>query len=166
LQSERPFRSRTLLFQHRTDATYRCCPTGNTCSLLSNSLVGCCPTDTTCSGSVAANQVTTVTVYQQNTVTQYQQPTTVIAGGGGVYVYPTTTTPAATVNGGGIVYNGYCSTLYADGPGLPTTRAGQCGTILVVQAGADSNSARSFWLGMGIAGAWAFVGGFLALFAR
>jgi len=99
-------------------------------------------------------------------VTQYQQPTTVVAGGAGVYVYPTTTTPAATVNGGGgVVYNGYCSTLYADGPGLPTTRAGQCGEILVLQAGAHAVVGRGFFTVLGIAGAWALVGG-LALFAR
>lgn len=62
-------------------------------------------------------------------------------GGGGVIVpagettvYVQTTTAQQTTN-----YNGvYCSTLYAKGPGLPTTRAGDCGTILVVNKAARS----------------------------
>lgn len=33
-------------------------------------------------------------------------------------------------------YNGYCSTVYAVGPGLPATEQGQCGTVLVVEADA------------------------------
>ncbi|KAF1984289.1 hypothetical protein K402DRAFT_148243 [Aulographum hederae CBS 113979] len=111
-----------------------CCPTGDTCHMLSNSLVGCCPSGASCGGQINAAQITTVTVYaQQNPTTVYQQPTTVYAGGGGgVYVAPTTEV-VSQQGGGGNVYNGYCSTLVADGPGLPTERAGECGTILVVQ---------------------------------
>lgn len=33
-------------------------------------------------------------------------------------------------------YGGYCSTLIAVGPGLPTTEAGSCGTILITEADA------------------------------
>lgn len=61
-----------------------------------------------------------------NTNQQTQQQTT-------VYVQQTTAQQQTVQT----VYNaqGYCSTLYADGPGLPTTRAGQCGTILVLNEG-------------------------------
>ncbi len=61
----------------------------------------------------------TATYYQQ----PYNPPTTYIVVPAAV-VY--TTQPA------GIIYNGYCSTLYATGPNLPTTRMGQCGPILVL----------------------------------
>lgn len=39
------------------------------------------------------------------------------------------TSPQTTVG-----YGGYCSTLIAVGPGLPTTEAGSCGTILIAEA--------------------------------
>ena len=35
------------------------------------------------------------------------------------------------------VFNGYCSTIVAHGPGLPTTAAGPCGTVLVI-SGAEA----------------------------
>jgi hypothetical protein len=67
--------------------------------------------------------VTTITVQaaQQTAVVYVQpQPTTV-----GVYnVIP--------------VGGAYCSTLTMNGPGLPTTRQGDCGTILVVNEGKPS----------------------------
>lgn len=47
------------------------------------------------------------------------------------------------------MYAGYCSTLIADGPGLPTTRAGDCGTILVV-SGAGEEGVRRGWYGWGV----------------
>ncbi|KAF2089369.1 hypothetical protein K490DRAFT_54982 [Saccharata proteae CBS 121410] len=96
-----------------------CCPSGHTCQYFSTTQVcGCCPAGSDCSGTVSAAQVTTVTV----TVTAYQtvaQQTT---------EYPAYVQPATTTEG---YYNGYCSTLIANGPGLPTTREGSCGTILV-----------------------------------
>jgi len=104
-----------------------CCPTSYTCAAPSNSgLIGCCPPNTSCSGPVAAESVTTITV--QNVVVATQNP--VYQSTSYVYVNAyTTTAPAA------VVYNGYCSTLTMDGPGLPTTRQGDCGTILVVNGG-------------------------------
>lgn len=59
------------------------------------------------------------------------------------YVQPTyvQTTPAAQGAGG------YCSTLYAVGPGLPTTRQGECGTILVTNGGGVGRRRRGgTWL--------------------
>ena len=41
-----------------------------------------------------------------------------------------------TVETVGYAGGGYCSTLVAVGPGLPTTEAGSCGTILIVEADA------------------------------
>lgn len=84
------------------------------------------------------------TSYWQPTTTQWQQqtwssynPETVT-----VYAQPTTwqpqqvyTTQAAAGAG---QYNGYCSTQYANGPGLPTTGQGQCGEILILPAGANT----------------------------
>ncbi|KAJ8609938.1 hypothetical protein MRB53_038876 [Persea americana] len=96
---------------------------------------GCCPNGQSCNGAVGAppstwqpsttnygTYVTTVLVPVPVTV-----PVTVPAA------QPTTQTtyytPTTTTNNG---YNGYCSTLTVQGNGLPTTRAGQCGTILVI----------------------------------
>lgn len=45
------------------------------------------------------------------------------------------TTPAAGSVVSQAAAGGYCSTLYAVGPGLPTTRQGSCGTILVTSGG-------------------------------
>ena len=112
--------------------------------------VACCPAGQQCQGVVAAAvQTVTVTVghpavpvhcllsslltcsIQVNNyvpTTVYNQPTNVVIAGAPI-VY-TTQNPVNPV------YAGYCSTLIANGPGLPTTRAGDCGTILVVN-GAD-----------------------------
>ncbi|KAF2812245.1 uncharacterized protein BDZ99DRAFT_486869 [Mytilinidion resinicola] len=104
-----------------------CCPTSYTCALPSSSsgIIGCCPPNTSCGGAVNAAAVTTITVQNvvTNTPVNYQST---------VYVQAYTTTEAA----GGNIYNGYCSTLTENGPGLPTTRQGGCGTILIVN-GAD-----------------------------
>ena len=90
-------------------------------------------------------------MYQAPT-TEYAQPTTtynagaVAGAGAGAY---TTTTQAA----GGQQYNGYCSTLYETGPGLPTTAAGDCGTVLVLQAGARASfdvAVTGKWLSIGL----------------
>ncbi|KAF7195755.1 hypothetical protein HII31_02890 [Pseudocercospora fuligena] len=107
-----------------------CCPSDNYCQW-ANSVVACCPNGKTCSGSVQAP----TTTYYQPTSTVYQQPgtTVYVAGGGGIV---TTQTPV-TVETVGYAGGGYCSTLVAVGPGLPTTEAGSCGTILIVEADAN-----------------------------
>lgn len=120
----------------------RCCAAQYSCQQLSGGVVGCCPYGGTCSGPAPA-VISTVTVYQSYPVTTtmvqvqpttpiatYTEPTAVVVAG----ATTTTTTPIYTptpVEVGG----GYCSTLYAKGPNLPTTAAGQCGTILVVSEG-------------------------------
>jgi hypothetical protein len=113
--------------------SYRCCASGYSCSMLSNGVVGCCPSGSQCGGTVNAAQITTVTVTQYLTTTQYPQtPSTVVQVGSktttvlpGIYVTTSTTNPS-------IAYNGYCSTLIAHGPDLPTTAQGVCGPILVI----------------------------------
>lgn len=80
------------------------------------------------------------------------QTSTVVIGGGGVFVSPQST---KTFN-----YNGYCSTIYAQGPNLPTTAAGPCGTILVL----NEASVRS--VGWRIWGVTAAFYGMLGLWGR
>jgi hypothetical protein len=92
--------------------------------MLPNNVVGCCPTGSSCSGSVNQAQVTTVTV----TTTVVQQAINTVAG---VVVGPATS--PTTRNGP--VYNGYCSTLFMHGNPIPTTAAGLCGTILILNEG-------------------------------
>ncbi|USW52029.1 hypothetical protein Slin15195_G053480 [Septoria linicola] len=105
---------------------YYCCPSDNYCSW-ANSIVACCPNGKTCSGYA---QNPTTTYYQPTTVYQ-QNPTTVIVAGAATTNYQQ---PQTTVTQG---YGGqYCRTLVAVGPGLPTTQAGDCGTILIVEADA------------------------------
>ncbi|KAK8195510.1 hypothetical protein IWZ00DRAFT_221555 [Phyllosticta capitalensis] len=141
-----------------------CCPQGNTCQYIAQSGVcGCCPSGSTCSGHVDQSQIKTVTVTVYQTQTQYVggQPNTVCCGGAvGGGTYYTTTQPNAYVgaggggylgNNGGNQYNGYCSTLYAEGPGLPTTREGACGTILVVNdAPRVGGGGDRGWYGWGV----------------
>lgn len=119
--------------------TSRCCASGCSCSWLSDGVVGCCPQGETCSGTVNEAQIQTVTVTQYLTTTQYQQVgTTVVQVGGqsttttyaGIYVTEGTTTTSHN----NIIYNGYCSTLTANGPNEPTTAQGGCGTILVINS--------------------------------
>ena len=72
------------------------------------------------------------------TVTAQGQYTAVVGGAaGGAGAYATTTQQAGAYNSG--QGYGYCSTIYENGPGLPTEAQGQCGTILVLQADARSN---------------------------
>ncbi|KAF2137665.1 uncharacterized protein K452DRAFT_291480 [Aplosporella prunicola CBS 121167] len=105
-----------------------CCPAGHTCSYLSNSnVVGCCPAGSSCSGGVAPGSITTVTVTVYNTAT-----TTVVQNIAPAYVAPTTTQVVPQ-------WGGYCATITANGPDLPTTRAGDCGTILVINEGVGKN---------------------------
>ncbi|KAF2468643.1 uncharacterized protein BDR25DRAFT_265439 [Lindgomyces ingoldianus] len=103
-----------------------CCPASYTCASPPNSggLIGCCPSGSTCGGNVNVASITTVTVQavQQTSYVYVQpQPTTVA-----VYNAPTTQV---------VAQGGFCSTLTMSGPGLPTTRQGDCGTILVVNEG-------------------------------
>ncbi|CAK3880223.1 Hypothetical predicted protein [Lecanosticta acicola] len=95
-----------------------CCAANNYCAW-ANSVVACCPNGETCSGSPEG-------------AGEAQPSATTVAGGG--YVAPATTVYNSPSAAGG--YAGYCSTLTAVGPGLPTTQAGQCGTILIVAADA------------------------------
>jgi len=116
-------------------------------------------------GGVATTWVQTST-WAPSTTTTYWQPST---------LYVTTAVPTTTVYGGiyvtegvattvatqqqatteylqqtttqGVYDQGYCSTLYAHGAGLPTTREGTCGTILV-----ESKAARLGYGVMALAG--------------
>lgn len=115
----------------------RCCPNGYTCAAPANSngMIGCCPSGSNCGGAVNVASITTVTVYgaQQTSVVYVQpNPTTVI-----VYNGPTTVNVynEPTVQAAG----GYCSTQTMDGPNLPTTAQGQCGTILIVPSEGTQN---------------------------
>ncbi|KAK7533744.1 uncharacterized protein J3D65DRAFT_631188 [Phyllosticta citribraziliensis] len=140
-----------------------CCPSSHTCQFIQQSGVcGCCPSGSTCSGHVDQSQIKTVTVTVYQTQTQYvgNQPNTVCCGGAvGGGTYYTTTQPNAYVgagggylgNNGGNQYNGYCSTMYAEGPGLPTTREGACGTILIVNdAPRIGGGGDRGWYGWGV----------------
>ena len=70
------------------------------------------------------------------------------AGGG--YVEPADNEQPTEVYAGA-----YCSTIYAQGPDLPTTRPGECGTVLVIEPAADAGMR----LVMGWVRVLAFVGG-------
>lgn len=78
------------------------------------------------------------------------------------YTYPSTTTTCTTTSTTTVYYqtqtqtqvksvgNGYCSTLYANGPGLPTARQGSCGLIWVEEASAGAKHLPvdgPLWLG-------------------
>ncbi|SMR58859.1 unnamed protein product [Zymoseptoria tritici ST99CH_1E4] len=103
-----------------------CCPSNNVCSY-ANGVVACCPQGQTCTGYAQPSQ------WQPPPATTYYQPptpTTVYAGAAGGYI-----APAAKPT---TVYNNppqFCRTIYAHGPGLPTTQPGDCGTILIVEGG-------------------------------
>ena len=75
----------------------------------------------------------TQTVYQQPT-TVYEQPATTYVAGGGAGSYQTTEQAQQHQTTQAQQYNGYCSTVYEKGPNLPTTAAGQCGTVLILNA--------------------------------
>ncbi|OCK78359.1 hypothetical protein K432DRAFT_95949 [Lepidopterella palustris CBS 459.81] len=135
-----------------------CCPTSFTCAIPASSggLIGCCPTGSTCSGSINAEAITTITVqsYITSTISPvYVQHTSV------VYVQATTVAPVYVAHtSAAVVYNGYCSTLVESGPGLPTTRQGDCGTILIVNAGRILGPGVGIGLGV-LVGAGYFVAG-------
>lgn len=114
-----------------------CCPSSNTCNW-SNSQVVCCPSGQNCEAAGGYQP----TSYWTSPTSVYYAPTpaatTVYQGGGGGIVAPggvvQTTTQYLQQTTQQYVGQGYCSTLYATGPGLPTTAAGGCGTILVENA--------------------------------
>jgi len=92
------------ILPHELIRPVRCCPSSNTCAMMNNGVVGCCPVGQNCVGSVAANQITTVTV---PAAAVHPGAVTAVVAGGGVYVNgpvaPTTRT---------IVQGPFCSTLY------------------------------------------------------
>ncbi|KAH3943060.1 hypothetical protein HBI56_101150 [Parastagonospora nodorum] len=97
-----------------------CCPSNYVCASPANSngLIGCCPSGNTCGGSVNVASITTVTVYpQQQTAIVYANPA------------PHTTVYNQPPNQ---AQGGFCATITMDGPGLPRTAQGECGTILLV----------------------------------
>ncbi|KAF2460414.1 hypothetical protein BDY21DRAFT_369432 [Lineolata rhizophorae] len=134
-----------------------CCPGSCYCAVAANNVVGCCQNGQNCVGNVAVQEIRTTTVYvQQTSYIQVQGPPTTVV------VQATPDNPvvvAATPNTQNVVYNGYCSTLTADGPGLPTTAAGDCGTILVVNEGslAEIFSVLRIFLVLGHVVLWLFV---------
>lgn len=104
---------------------YRCCPANYACVSPGNSngLIGCCPSGNTCGGTVNVAEIHTVTVYpSQQTAIVYAQPP-----------------PQTTVqNHPNPAQGGFCATITMEGPGLPRTEQGQCGTILLVSEGIPS----------------------------
>ncbi|KAM3416337.1 hypothetical protein BST61_g7942 [Cercospora zeina] len=128
---------------------YSCCPADNYCSW-ANSQVACCPNGKTCSGYAQP----TTTIYQP----QQQQPTAVVVAPVAVTTYYQE--PHAPVEPGG--YAGqYCKTLVAVGPGLPTTEAGDCGTILIVEADAIQAAVVSWMKAIGMVIGLQLLGGVL-----
>lgn len=114
-----------------------CCPGGYTCVAPQNSngACGCCPQGNTCGGQVNVAAITTVTVQAaQHTVYVHPPPNTVQ-----VYEKP----PPSHV----VYQGGFCQTITMEGPGLPTTREGPCGTILIVNQGVPN--LRPFGYGVG-----------------
>lgn len=106
--------------------------------------------------SESRSQISTVTVYV--TTTQYaggvnNVQSTVVVGGGGALVGQTTRT---------VQYNGYCSTLVVqNGPNLPTTAPGTCGTILVVGEASRRGVGMDILMGLGVLyGSLGFIWGF------
>lgn len=134
---------------------HSCCPSNNVCAW-SNSQVACCPSGQTCadSGYQSTTYYQPTTTYYTPTTTYYTNEATTV-GGGGVVVpagytegqtttaYQATTTAAADYGNGA-----YCSTLVEVGPNLPTTAAGNCGTILIVEPSEAARIALA-WLKLG-----------------
>ncbi|KAH7135999.1 hypothetical protein B0J11DRAFT_176458 [Dendryphion nanum] len=114
-----------------------CCPGGYTCAAPQNAngMCGCCPVGSSCGGTINVASITTVTVQAaQQTVYVHPEPTTVA-----VYGKPE---PSRVVYQGG-----FCSTLTMDGPGLPTTREAECGTILIVNQALPNLRPLGFGIG-------------------
>lgn len=108
-------------------------------------MIGCCPSGSSCGGSVNVASVTTVTVYgaQQTSVVYVQPaPTTVV-------VYNNPTTVAVYNNPTVQAVGGFCQTLTMVGAGVPTTRQGECGTILIVPPSEGITNYRVVGYGMG-----------------
>ena len=113
----------------------------------------CCAAGQTCTGYSSGDDTYQASSYyapyQPSVSTGYYQPTsqyvppatTVYAAGGGGYVAQSSQPPA--------YYGGYCSTYYAEGPNLPTTRQGECGTVLVIEPGEGVRWAVG-WVRLGV----------------
>lgn len=86
--------------------------------------MACCPSGQTCSGAIGGAAGYQSTTYYQPTTTYYQPTTT--------YYTPATTYYQATTTADYYGNGEYCSTIVEVGPNLPTTAAGDCGTILIV----------------------------------
>lgn len=120
---------------------HSCCASGYYCGTASPNVIGCCANGQTCAGAIGgATTLYPVVV----TVTSYYTGGGAVAPGG-YYTITTTvyntpaTTPYVTATTTSInLIQGYCSTLTANGPGLPTVRQGSCGEILVVSKAASS----------------------------
>src|ERR1700753_3578894 len=119
----------------------RCCPSGYSCGVLSNTLVGCCPSGTVCSGFTG--QVTTMTLNNNAVQTTFpfigintQKTGTVTNAGGGVFIATQSSQGGSNgvVTGNGVFIDplsstftlpaGFvaCSTMVMKGDFLPTTR--------------------------------------------
>lgn len=91
---------------------------------------------------------------------QQQQPTTVVVAPAAVTTYYQQ--PQTTVENQG--YAGqYCKTLVAVGPGLPTTEAGDCGTILIVEADAIRAAVVNWMKAIGMVVALQLLGGIVLM---
>ena len=144
---------------------FRCCPSGYSCGVISNTLVGCCPSGSVCSGF--SGQVTTMTVKAAvATNPPYvgggaQTTTAMVTNvGGGVFVG----TQQSQANGNGVFTGGgillqttsakwtipagfvACTTMVMNGDFLPTTRQAPCGTMLILPGSARTNSIQDSWL--------------------
>ena len=165
-------------FQAPINSLSRCCPSGHTCGLTAADAVGCCPHGTTCGKAhepvqevvvpTAAVAVAgapiildddssdddefyhenldpaTIVLAPETVVAAVPTIETVVAAVTDILYSPIETVVPAAVAGAGE----YCSTIIADGPGLPTTIPGVCGTVLVTNEGGWSavNACRH-WVG-------------------
>jgi len=117
-----------------------CCPAENYCTG-ADSRVACCPDNCDCSSWEPQSSRQPESTWRPHSTWHSRKPSTtwcdeceehtrtVYVGGGQTTQYwGTTTTSGAPWDGE------YCSTMYANGPNLPTTGAAQCGTVLIIQA--------------------------------
>ncbi|KAF2021055.1 hypothetical protein BU24DRAFT_404108 [Aaosphaeria arxii CBS 175.79] len=118
-----------------------CCAGGYTCASPETlgGACGCCPAGSSCGGTINVASVTTVTVQAapQTEVVYIQPPPTTVA----VYNQPQNPTQYHPQQGG------FCQTLTMDGPGLPTTREAECGTILIVNEASIGLKPLGFGIG-------------------
>ena len=144
--------------------THRCCPSGHTCGFTAANAVGCCPQGTTCGNNhepvpqaitttaaiaVAGAPIVVADDGQYNEHHHEPDPAAIlVASETIVAAIPTTLqtiaalvtdtvfTPLETIVPAAVAEVGeFCSTIIAEGPGLPTTIPGVCGTVLVTSDG-------------------------------